>query len=125
MKAFLIVGIGSFFGGGMRFLVSRWMRHVALLSLPMGTLTANVVGCFLIGFFSGLPVGERWMSQETKLLLTTGLCGGFTTFSTFMNENHALLREGQFTTLALYAALSLCLGLVAVVAGLQLAKTVQ
>lgn len=90
----------------------------------MGTLTANVVGCFLIGLLSGLPVGERWMTPEIRLLLTTGLCGGFTTFSTLMNENYTLLREGHYATLALYAALSLGLGLLAVVAGHQLAKAV-
>lgn len=124
IKEFLLVGIGSFFGGGLRFLVSKWTQTIDLLSLPLGTMTVNILGCFLIGFLSGLPVEGRFLTPQAKLLLTTGFCGGFTTFSTFMNENDALLKDGNYLSLSLYVGLSLALGFLAVVAGHQLAKAV-
>ena len=121
LKDFLIVGAGSFFGGGARFVVSRWVQTLTTLPFPLGTFVVNVAGCLLIGFFSGLNYGGGFMTPTTKLLLTTGFCGGFTTFSTFMNENVALIEDGNtFLPSALYVLASLALGFVAVLAGRQL-----
>lgn len=121
-KDFFIVGIGSFLGGGARFLVSRAIQAVSVITFPFGTLVVNVVGCFLIGFFSGLALRGGGMPPSTKLFLTTGFCGGFTTFSTFMNENLSLLRGGNFLYLAVYVCASLLLGFFALVLGNQLTK---
>lgn len=124
MKDLLIVSIGSFFGGGMRFLVSKWAQSLIALSFPLGTLSVNVLGCLVIGFLSGLTWTGNVMSPSTKLLLTTGFCGGFTTFSTFMNETSSLMKDGEYLYVFLYIFGSLALGLVAVIIGHQIAKLI-
>ena len=84
MKEILIVSIGSFFGGGMRYWISKLVQSCTVIAFPFGTMAVNVAGCLIIGFLSGLNWQEGgWMSPSAKLLLTTGFCGGFTTFSTF------------------------------------------
>lgn len=124
LKGFLLVGIGSFLGGGLRFLVSRMTAEWVATPFPLATLAVNIIGCLVIGFVSGLPLGG-WLSADTRLILTTGFCGGFTTFSTFMNENTSLMKNGDFTMAALYMFASIAIGFVAVVAGHQLAKICQ
>jgi CrcB protein len=121
MKELLLVCIGSFFGGGARYLVGKVVQSLVAVSFPWGTMAVNVVGCFLIGLLSGLSIGGQ-ISPNTKLVLVTGFCGGFTTFSTFMNENLLLGRDGAMLSAALYTLLSLALGLVAVIIGYQLAS---
>lgn len=122
MKELLFVSIGSFFGGGMRFMVSKMIQSWTWATFPFGTLTVNVLGCLLIGFLSGLSWGGGLMSPSMKMLLTTGFCGGFTTFSTFMNEGSSLMKEDQYIYTVLYLFGSLALGLLAVTGGHQLAK---
>jgi len=122
-KEFLIVGAGSFMGGGLRYVVGRlctmWM---AWLAFPLGTFLVNVLGCLLIGILSGLQWTQGIMNDTTKLLLITGFCGGFTTFSTFMNENTALLKDGNITMVALYTLASLVVGFLCVILGNFIAK---
>ena len=80
--------------------------------MPWPTLVVNVIGCALISIFYNYS--ERLgLTYETRLLLTTGLCGGFTTFSTFSYEALALLRNGHTGTFVMYSLLSVCLGLAA------------
>lgn len=123
MKEIVLVSIGSFFGGGMRYWVSKMVQSCSLVGFPFGTMAVNVLGCLTIGFLSGLNWnGIGLMSPSTKLLLTTGFCGGFTTFSTFMNEGSALMKEEQYVYMMLYLFGSLALGLIAVLIGHQLAK---
>ncbi|MCI5710523.1 MAG: fluoride efflux transporter CrcB [Prevotella sp.] len=122
MKELLLVSMGSFFGGGMRFLVSKVVQQCAWAAFPFGTLAVNVLGCLFIGFLSGLSWSGSVMSPSAKLLLTTGFCGGFTTFSTFMNEGSSLMKDEQYVYMTVYLFGSLALGLVAVLAGHQLAK---
>ena len=132
MKEVLLVSIGSFFGGGMRYWVSKVVQSCSLIAFPLGTMTVNVLGCLIIGFLSGLNWNGgsvdgckwAWMSPSTKLLLTTGFCGGFTTFSTFMNEGAGLMKDEQYAYMALYLFGSLTLGLFAVLAGHYLAKLI-
>lgn len=120
-KDFLLVGFGSFFGGGLRFLVSRLLAVSCNSTFPFGTFTVNVLGCFIIGFISSLSM-NNWLTPNTRLLLTTGFCGGFTTFSTFMKENAAMMKDGMPTTALLYTLASLVLGFVALIIGQQLAR---
>lgn len=126
MKEFLIVSVGSFFGGGCRFLVSKLMGLLVSSPFPLGTFTVNILGCLLIGFFSSLPSANSALSisPSTRLLLTTGFCGGFTTFSTFMKESDALLTSHHPMILVAYLAVSLALGMLAVWAGQHIASAV-
>lgn len=111
--------MGSFFGGGLRYLISQLLKLSVFGAFPLGTFVVNVLGCFLIGVFSTLPENHS-INPSTRLLLTTGLCGGFTTFSTFMNENVSLIKNDNFTMSLLYVFASLALGFIAVLAGRQL-----
>lgn len=120
-KNIMLVGFGSFFGGVVRYLVTRMLSAMVVSPYPFGTFAVNVLGCFFIGFVSALPVGSL-LSSNTRLLLTTGLCGGFTTFSTFMNENATLLKDGMPTTALLYTFASLLVGFLAVIGGQQVAR---
>ena len=123
MKDVLLVGLGSFLGGSARYLVTLLIQSCTTIAFPLGTMTVNIAGCFIFGLLTGLNwTGNGMMTQSTKLLLTTGFCGGFTTFSTFMNEGTTLIKDGQFSPLAFYAAGSLVFGFLAVLAGNQLAK---
>ena len=84
--------------------------------LPLATLAVNVVGSFLIGLLSAMALSNN-ISPATKLLLITGFCGGFTTFSTFMNENLLLARGGQLAWAIAYTVASISLGIIALIAG--------
>ncbi len=121
-KEFMLVGMGSFFGGGMRFLLSKLIQSWAFVQFPLGTFAVNILGCLLLGFLSGLPLNIGWLSPSARLILTTGFCGGFTTFSTFMHENSSFLHNDSYLSLLLYVAASLSLGLFAVIGGHQLAR---
>lgn len=106
------VFIGSGIGGACRFLVSdavgKWIRPGVMF--PWGTFAVNVAGCFVIGLVYGLIARGVPMSATARLLLTTGFCGGLTTFSTFSHENFLLFDSGHFGTLLAYALSSLLLG---------------
>ena len=117
LRLLFIIGSGSFIGGIARFLISRYIQGQALSSFPYGTFLVNVAGCFLIGIFYGLSERGNLMNSELRMFLTVGFCGGFTTFSTFANENISLLREGDFFYFALYTSLSIFLGLMATYIG--------
>lgn len=121
IREFFIVSIGSFFGGGMRYLVSCLVGSLLVSAFPFGTFAVNVVGCFVIGYLYGLDWGNGIMSSATKLLLTTGFCGGFTTFSTFINESSSLLRQSPLLSVA-YILMSLAVGLLMLFLGNMLAK---
>jgi len=117
LKDFVLVGTGSFFGGGLRYLVARWVQLFPAMNFPLATFIVNVLGCFIIGVLYGLKWDTALMSPATKLLLTTGFCGGFTTFSTFMNECGALSRNGNLPMMAIYMFASLAVGFIALIAG--------
>lgn len=116
LKILLFVALGGGAGSVCRYLLSRLLSDAHCLSLSWPTLAANVFGSLLIGAFYALS--DRFsLSQEVRLLLTTGFCGGFTTFSTFSYENMLLLRNGDYLTFLLYVVLSLSLCLVGVMLG--------
>ncbi len=124
-KAIIAVGLGGFAGSVLRYLVSRLVSGVNFFSLPLGTLLVNVVGCFVLGLLTGLFSRTRGMSPELRLLLTTGLCGGFTTFSTFMGENFEMARGGHFALLTAYVVISLAAGFVLFYVGYALSGKVN
>lgn len=113
MKTVLLIGTGSFIGGIARYLVSKGISGWLGAAFPFGTFVVNIVGCYLIGLFYGIGVRGHILDPAWRLFLTAGICGGFTTFSAFSNENLALLREGNWLYFALYASLSVFAGLLA------------
>jgi fluoride exporter len=117
LKQILLIGIGGFIGSVARFYVSKLNLLLDFFSIPLGTLLVNVSGSFIIGFLTGIAVKSPLLSLEWRLFLMVGLCGGFTTFSTFTNENLALLHNGQLVSIFLYTGLSLILGFLAVFLG--------
>ena len=122
MKELLLVGFGGFVGSVLRFLISKLNHSWHFLSLPMGTLTVNVIGSLIIGLIIGISAKGSLISTDLKLFLMVGLCGGFTTFSTFSAENMLLLQNGQIATALLYMGLSVVLGLLAVWGGYLVAN---
>lgn len=117
VRNLVFVALGGALGAVCRYLLSR----LTDTSFPWGTLTVNLLGSFLIGFLAGF-VNRGLLSPEMKLLLVTGFCGGFTTFSTFANESFAMLKMGDAMLMALYVGVSVALGIVAVYIGLMLSN---
>lgn len=115
IHSILLVGFGSFLGGICRFLSARLIGAHLSGTFPFGTFAVNIAGCFLIGLFYGLS--ERGLSPNVRMFLTVGFCGGFTTFSTFASESLQLFKAGNIIPFALYASLSIFLGILAVYAG--------
>jgi len=117
LKQLLLIGTGGFIGSVARYLVSRLNTRIDWLSIPIGTLTVNVLGSLLIGFLIGISEKSPILTVEWRMFLMVGLCGGFTTFSSFSGENLVLLKNGQILPLLLYTGLSIFLGFIAVYLG--------
>jgi CrcB protein len=112
-KNLLIVGLGGGLGSVARFLCQKYVYSIYPHPFPLGTFLVNISGCFLIGLFYILAEKNQLGSPEWRLFLTTGLCGGFTTFSTLALEGMVLMKTGQFLTFFLYLAGSIIFGLLA------------
>lgn len=121
-RTLFFIGIGSFCGGILRFLLTRLVQNHFLQAFPLGTLVVNVLGCLLIGIFYGLFERGSMLNPDLRMFFTVGLCGGFTTFSTFLNENFMLLRDQNFCYFLLYTTLSFVIGLVAIYLGHLIVK---
>lgn len=121
MKNLLFVFIGGGFGSVLRFLLGKWLNNTEN-GIPFGTFVANILGSLLIGVILGFAAKSDTLNQNQTLLLATGFCGGFTTFSTFAYENHIFLKSGDFTSFALYTITSFVAGFLAVFAGMYLIK---
>lgn len=117
LKNLLIIGSGGFIGSIARYMVSQLNLNVTFHSIPVGTLTVNVAGSFIIGFLTGIAEKSMILTPEWRLFLMVGLCGGFTTFSAFANENLMLIHNGQLMSVLLYTGLSIFLGFLAVYLG--------
>jgi CrcB protein len=121
MKHAILVFIGGGFGSVLRFVIGKYLNSTET-GIPYGTFLANIVGSLLIGMILGLAAKNSTLSQSQTVLLATGFCGGFTTFSTFAYENHVFLKSGDFTSFALYTMASFVIGFLAVFLGLYLVK---
>ncbi len=121
MKSILLVFIGGGVGSVLRYLIGKLLNsHES--GIPYGTFLANILGSLLIGIILGLAAKNNTFNSNQTLLLATGFCGGFTTFSTFAYENHILLKSGDFTSFAIYTIASFIVGFLAVFFGMYLIK---
>ncbi|MFN8573327.1 MAG: CrcB family protein [Gemmatimonadaceae bacterium] len=116
--------LGSALGGGARFLVSAWVQGRTGLPFPVGTLVVNVTGSFLLGFLLELPVVGSAIGPQSQRFLTTGVCGGYTTFSTFSAEGAAMMRGSMWGRAGAYVTLSVVCSLAAVFAGAAVARAI-
>ncbi|SMO55337.1 fluoride efflux transporter CrcB [Fodinibius sediminis] len=121
LQSILVVGIGGFAGSVLRYLISHTMKSSWPTIYPLGTFIVNLVGSLLIGVIIAATLTEN-LSQQSRLLLATGFCGGFTTFSSFSFEFFSLLQNGHAGYAFLYAIGSLLLGLLFVWLGFGLGK---
>ncbi|MFD1614806.1 fluoride efflux transporter CrcB [Gelatiniphilus marinus] len=121
MKQLVLVFVGGGLGSMLRFIIGKYLNSTET-GIPYGTFAANIIGSLLIGIILGLAAKNNSLSQSQTLLLATGFCGGFTTFSTFAYENHVFLKSGDFTSFALYTIASFAIGFLAVFLGLFLVK---
>jgi CrcB protein len=123
-RSVFLVGIGGFLGSVARYLVAILFAGYLSSAFPFATLTVNVVGCFLIGILFALSDRGNTLSPEWRIFLTTGFCGGFTTFSTFSYESLRLMQDGEFLYLALNVLISVVAGFAATYLGILLIKSI-
>jgi CrcB protein len=124
LKYIVFIGTGGFIGSVLRYYISKLIQEVFLSSFPYGTFAVNILGCLLIGFIFGIAEKGTWLAPEWRIFLTVGLCGGFTTFSTFSSESFQLLRDGQFLYVLLYTSLSVLVGLASVYSGYMISRLI-
>ena len=115
-----LVAIGGAIGSVCRYLLSG----INVASWPWGTFAVNILGSLFIGLLVGL-VSKGIVSPEIKLLLVTGFCGGFTTFSTFANESFSMMKAGDALQMALYLGASVVIGILAVWLGMNVSDTIK
>jgi CrcB protein len=122
MTGIILVGVGSFLGGILRYGLSLWVHRVLDNPwFPYGTLAVNVLGCLIIGLLAGLAETRAALSSQVRLFLFVGILGGFTTFSSFALETFSLARDTQNAAALANVGAQLVLGLLAVWLGDMLA----
>ncbi|GAB2628765.1 fluoride efflux transporter CrcB [Novilysobacter erysipheiresistens] len=120
MKDLLLVGVGGFIGSIARYKLGGLVLQLAAQQrFPYGTFAVNVLGCLVMGLLAGVAARYEVFGPGTRLLLFTGVLGGFTTFSAFGLEATQLVRRGDFWIAALYAGSSVVLGIAAVWVGIR------
>jgi CrcB protein len=122
MKPLLLIGVGGGIGSIGRYLIQVLITRHFASTFPAGTLVVNITGCFIIGLLFGLVNRHAWLTMEWRLFLITGICGGYTTFSSFSYESISLIREGNYLYFISYVLLSVALGLLATFGGAALAR---
>jgi CrcB protein len=123
--AIVLVGLGGATGSVLRYVISTLVQSQSTSGFPYGTLAVNMVGSFIIGLLIGLSIQTPTkMSENLRLLISTGFCGGFTTFSAFSAESIAFIDKGEFSLAAAYILLSIMLGLGATFVGILLTKQI-
>jgi len=124
IRSLLFIGIGSFIGGICRYLLQQFVQQHFPSSIPLGTLSVNIIGCFIIGAVYELSTNSHFISPELRLFLATGICGGFTTFSSFSYENVSMILDGEWYYPLLYILISIVIGFGAVHAGIVFIKLI-
>lgn len=117
LKMYLLAGFGGFVGTLLRYGIQKLSVFWGLISFPYGTFTVNLIGSLLIGIVYGLSERGNYLTPEVRIFLATGICGGFTTFSSFTLDTLTLMRQGQHAYAATYVIASVLLGLVATYLG--------
>lgn len=112
----IAVGVGGFFGSILRYLMGM-IPIKGSAEFPIGTLIINIIGAFAIGIFAAIFSKNEGVDPRFVLLLKVGLCGGFTTFSTFSSETSMLIASGKWAAAAAYILLSVVFGVAAVFLG--------
>ena len=119
-KEILIVGVGSFAGGVLRYILSVGLSKLGRLwAFPIGIMVINILGCFLIGVLYGYFKSKATTDPVLPVLLMTGVLGGFTTFSTFSFETIQLLQQNEWLKAAFYVVGSVGLGVAACYLGIR------
>ena len=118
----MIVGLGCAVGSMLRYGVQKIFQVQSAATFPTGTLLVNIAGCFLMGVLWSLFSRSLSVSEDMKLLLMTGFCGGFTTFSAFTLEGIGLLKETKTALFIIYLTASVVGGLIATLLGIRIAK---
>ena len=116
------VAAGSAIGGAARLLLGTLIQQKIGPGFPMGTLIINITGSFLLAFILRYATVVPWVTPEWRALLTTGFCGGYTTFSTFSFETAALMEDGRYQRAALYMVLSVGVSLLGTFGGFAAAR---
>jgi CrcB protein len=118
----ILVGIGGLLGSIARYITVKSITAKIPAAFPYGTLTANLVGSFILGFVYGLALRKTGMSENVKLFWGVGFCGGYTTFSSFAWESVSLFNQKMAATSVLYISTSLVLGILSLLAGMWLSR---
>ncbi len=121
LRNIVLVGLGGFIGSTLRYLVYLFVDKRFIHSFPIATFSVNIIGSFLLGLLVALSFKNN-LPESMRLLLAVGLCGSFTTFSTFAMENFSLLSQKDIMTSFLYISLSIVIGLAAAFAGQWVGK---
>lgn len=121
MKLILAIGLGSFFGGISRHLLSDLLKNYSIHSFPFGTFLVNIIGCFAIGICFSL-LEKNMLDKTWFAVVTIGFLGGFTTFSAFSLDAFKLLKEQNYLVLILYLFGSVLIGLLATILGYWMVK---
>lgn len=108
---YLYVMIGGAIGALLRYGVARLCAGVNILAMPIGTLAVNLVGCFVLGILTGIGETYTGISKGLLLMLTVGMCGAFTTFSTFSGETIKAMENGHVVNALIYVVVSVVAGL--------------
>jgi fluoride exporter len=122
MRVIWYVALGGAVGSVIRYVVGVAVQSRSGLDFPMGTLLVNISGCLLLGFLIHYALASPAITPEIRALLTTGLCGGYTTFSTFSYETVTLIQDGDWRRATVYVGLSVAGSILAVMLGIAGAR---
>lgn len=122
IKNLILVAIGGASGSVLRYLIHCLVSKKSLSNFPYQTFIVNIVGCLLIGILVGYFSRFQNENESLKLLLITGFCGGFTTFSAFGLENVNMIQNQNYQLALIYTSLSLIIGILAVGLGIFISK---
>ncbi len=124
MKEFLLVCLGGGIGTGARYAVGKWAASIGWAAFPVGTILINAVGSFLLAFIAVASMREQRVPDVLVLMLTTGVMGGFTTYSTFNFETLNLIQQGRASHAILNIIITLVVCLGAGLAGMLLGQRI-